>query len=138
MNYNTSTYQGKLLADQKYKSLLEKGKIISLDEVTEDRSTPQSRARWLYLTMSANDLNERGIEYQITKKLSCKFTKDLLYEVYWKSLQSVMFPKKKRLNTKQFSELVEMIIIMFARLYSIDIAFPSIENLRDEQKAKSV
>lgn len=132
MNYNLKTYEGEQLAKQRLNHLKEKGSIITIEDVKDDRSSLVSRSRWLYLTMVANDLNERGEEYQITEKLSCPFNKDLLYEVYWKSLQSVMFPNKKRLNSKEFSELVEMIMRMFAQLFSIDLPFPSIETMRDE------
>ncbi len=132
MRYNTKTYQGRELAKQQFNQLLDKCATIELDEVIDARTLPQNAARWLYLTMVANELNNRGEEYQVTEKLSNKYTKDLLYHVYWKSLQSVMFPNKKRLNTKEFSEVVEMIMVMFARLFSISIEFPSIESIRDE------
>ncbi len=133
MNYNLNTYEGRELCKQLFSQLLDKKAIVKLEEIKDTRTSSQSAARWLYLTMVANDLNNRGEEYQITEKLSCKYTKDLLYEVYWKSLQSVMFPTSKRLNTKQFSELTEMIMVMFAKLFNIDINFPSIEDLRDEE-----
>ena len=46
--------------------------------------------------MIAEELNERGETYQPKgMKIEVKFTKDLLYLIYWRSLHENQYPNKK-------------------------------------------
>lgn len=128
MDYNTNNIEGKLLAEQKFKQLIDKGATISILEKKETRSDLQRRSKWLYLTMVCNELNEQGQTHHITDKLEARYTKELLDEVYFKSLKETMFGKK-RLNTKEYAEVCDMLLMLFAKLFDIDIPFPNIEDV---------
>jgi len=44
-----------------------------------------------------------------------------------------MFPgKEKQLDTKEFSELVEMVMMLFAKVFDIKIDFPDWKRITDE------
>jgi hypothetical protein len=112
----------------------ENKKTIEANEFKFTRSNQQSKSRWLYLEMVASILNEQGQIYNPPgTKLEVKFTKENLYEIYWNSTRKWMFPgKEKQLNTKEFSELVEMILMMFAKVFDIHIDFPDYKRITDE------
>lgn len=129
MKFNTANFEGLTLFKQEVKRIIDKGATADLNEDLGNATWTQSKARWLYLDMVASDLNDRGEEYNVTEKLCCRFTKELLYAVYWQSLRETMFPNKKKLTTKEFCELTDMMLIMMARLYSVTIPFPNKENV---------
>jgi hypothetical protein len=97
----------------------------------ETRTSLQNRSRWKYLQMVANILNDQGHTYNpIGTDFDVKFTKDLLYSVYWDSARKVMYPEKKgQLNTKEFSDLVDVVMKLFANVFEINIPFPNREQL---------
>ena len=101
--------------------------LIGIDDAKQSRSNLQSRSRWKYLTMIASILNDQGQTYTpLGTRYQVKWTKDNLYEIYWQSVRKDMFPGKNRqLNTKEFSDLVEMVMILFAELFEITIPFPN-------------
>ena len=101
--------------------------LIGIDDAKQSRANLQSRSRWKYLSMVASILNSqgqtytpKGIDYQV------KWTKDNLYEIYWQSIRKDMFPGKSRqLNTKEFSDLVDMVMVLFAQVFEVTIPFPN-------------
>ena len=105
-------------------------KIVELKEIKDTRSNAQNRARWVYLEMVSSILNERGHTFCPPGfNMEVPFTKDNLYEIYWHTLRKYMFPNKtKQLNTKEFSDLVDMVLMMFAKVFGISIAFPNWED----------
>lgn len=130
--YDLSNYTQKLLADNSYKLLRNKGAVIELKEFKAERTSAQNRARWLYLTMVSQYLNEMGITFEDKHLGEIRFTKDLLYNVYWRSAQTTLFEDKKRLNKAEFSQLSEQIMDMFAMFYEVTIPFPDISQLVSE------
>lgn len=110
---------------------------IGVDESRETRSYTQSKARWKYLTMVANILNDRGDNYQpYWLDDPVRFTKEILYETIWQTLRHTLYPKKKRqLNTKEFCNLVEHLLDLMALKFDIHIPFPNIENFLMQRNA---
>jgi hypothetical protein len=113
--------------------MVDNKKTIEANEFKATRTNNQNSARWLYLEMVASILNEQGQTYNPPgTKLEVKFTKDNLYQIYWDSTRKWMFPgKEKQLDTKEFSELVEMILMMFAKVFDIHIDFPDWKRITD-------
>lgn len=129
MRANLNTSQGIILLENEIRKLKAKKCIVEIKEVREDRTLTQNAARWLYLKMVADELCERGDTFQVTDRLEAKYTKELLYELVWRSLHTAMYPNKKRLNTKEFSEVADTAVLFFSSKMSIDIPFPSIDNV---------
>jgi len=131
--FDTSTQDGLYLAKQRFDNLIENKKIIELDLHATKRTNSQSKARWLYLTMISDILNEQGQTLTVPGlNFEVKFTKDNLYEIYWQSARFSMYPNKKgQLSTKEFSDLVDVVQMMFAQVFDISISFPDWKNLID-------
>jgi hypothetical protein len=100
------------------------------------RTGAQNRARWKYLEMCSSILKEKGFTYNPPNtKIEVPFTKDNLYEIYWQTMRKHMYPgKKKQLNTKEFSELVDMIQMLFAKIFDIDLPFPNYQDMTTNNK----
>lgn len=130
MIYNFNIENNILAFKEQSKWYIDNKKIVELTDIKDTRSSAQNRARWQYLTMIASMLNERGETFSPPNfKVEVPFTKDNLYEMYWQSLRKYMYPdKKKQLNTKEFSDLVEMVLMMFAKVFEISIPFPNWED----------
>jgi hypothetical protein len=103
--------------------------LIGEDESRDTRTKLQNKARWKYLSMVASVLNAQGIGLEAPGyDFSIKWTKDMLYEIYWLKSKETLFPKKKRqLNTKEFGELADHVLNLFAMIFDIHIPFPSIK-----------
>ena len=86
--------------------------------------------------MISSILNERGHTFCPPGfNIEVPFTKDNLYEIYWQTLRKNMFPNKtKQLNTKEFSSLVDMVQMMFSKVFGIGIAFPNWEDYTRKDK----
>lgn len=106
------------------------GKYIEIKVYHPKRTNHQSKARWLYLELVAKELNNQGQTFNIPKTdYEVIYTKDILYQVYWQTLRSEMYPGKiSQLNTKEFSDLVEMVQVLFAKIFDIHINFPDWRN----------
>lgn len=130
MIYNFNIENNISAFKEQSKWYIDNKKIVELTDIKDTRSSAQNRARWQYLTMIASMLNERGETFSPPNfKVEVPFTKDNLYEMYWQSLRKYMYPdKKKQLNTKEFSDLVEMVLMMFAKVFEISIPFPNWED----------
>lgn len=131
MIYNLENSNDIYLFDNQVKWLRENKKMCELKEVKKNRTLSQNSARWLYLEMVATILNNEGQTYNPPNtKLEVKFTKDNLYQIYWDSMRNYMFPNKDgQLSTKEFSELVEMVQMLFAKVFNISIQFPNYQDL---------
>lgn len=115
--------------------LIKKKSLIEVKDVKRTRTNDQNAARWLYLSQVAEILNERGETFTPTGlKIEVKYTKDNLYHNYWQTLRGFLFPEKtKQLTTKEFSDLVEMVLMLMAKSFEISIPFPSLES-KENQK----
>lgn len=130
MIYNTAKEKDRYALDVAIHKVKMDGGIYELTNIKEKRSNLQNRSRWLYLGMVADILNEQGQVFVIdSTEMYTSFTKDLLYEVYWQTMRRTMYPNKKRqLNTKEFCDLVDNVIELFARIFEISIPFPNIDD----------
>jgi len=127
MEFNFKNGNDIILFKDQSNYMIENEKICNFEEIKLTRTNQQNRARWKYLNNIAVILNERGWTLEIPNtQMEVKYTKDNLYEMYWQSLRQTMYPgKTKQLDTKEFSELVEMVKMMFAKIFSINIPFPN-------------
>lgn len=130
MNYNLSVREEREIFTNQVEWFIANKKEVTLEPFKHTRTNKQNSARWQYLTMCADILNERGETFEAKGlKIDVKFTKDNLYSIYWQTLRDNMYPEKtKQLNTQEFSDLVEMVLMMFAKVFNIVIPFPSWEN----------
>jgi len=135
MIYNTEIKQEAEALTYKVKVLISEGALVECCKKKRTRTNSQNAARWLYLTQVSEILNERGETFNpIGTKLDVPFTKDNLYEMHWQTLRGYMFPgKTKQLDTKEFSELVEMVQMLYAKSFDISIPFPDFKDLREEK-----
>lgn len=136
MNFNLAEIDDVLELNYTLEILKQKKAKIELKIKKKDtRSQRQNKARWLYLSHIAIILNEGGHTFEpVGMTIDVPFTKDNLYAIYWQSLRLNMYPNKKmQLDTKEFSLLVEMVQMMFAKIFEITIPFPSLENKLDEK-----
>ena len=110
--------------------------LIGIDNEKQTRTNLQQRSRWKYLQMVANQLNSQGQTYRpIGTDYEMKWTKDLLYEIYWQSSRSIMYPEKNRqLNTKEFCDLADHVVYLINHIFQISIPFPDKSNLIDREK----
>ena len=117
-------------------NLLKEKALIDVKDIKRTRTNNQNAARWLYLSQVAEILNERGETFTPKgMKIEVPYTKDNLYHNYWQTLRGYLFPEKKeQLNTKEFSDLVEMVLMLMAKSFNISIPFPSIEGLEENKK----
>jgi len=134
MIYNLENPNEVYLFNQQSKHMLENKKMVELNQWKATRTNNQNSARWLYLEMVASILKEQGQTFQPPgTKLEVPFTKDNLYSIYWNPLRQYMFPgKEKQLDTKEFSELVEMVMMLFAKVFDIKIDFPDWKRITEE------
>lgn len=93
----------------------------------KSRTNQQNRSRWKYLEMVAIVLNDQGHTYTpIGTEMNVKWTKDILYHIYWNSVRQTMYPNRKtQLTTVEFSDLVDVVMALFAQVFEIYIPFPS-------------
>lgn len=113
--------------NEQVRYLINKGVICELIEKRNNRTNAQNASRWKYLTMIEEILDERGQGWQPPGlDFEIKFTKDTLYEIYWQNARSTLYPNmKKQLDTKQFSEVVDLVMSIFAQIFDIHITFPN-------------
>ena len=116
--------------NEQVRYLINKGSICELTEKRNNRTNAQNAARWKYLTMIEELLDERGHGWQPPGlDFEIKFTKDSLYEIYWQNARRTLYPNmKKQLDTKQFSDVVELVLDIMAQIFDIHISFPNIKD----------
>lgn len=105
-------------------------------EEKETRTSAQNRARWKYLSLVASILSDKGLTYTPDgTTMDVPFTKDNLYHIYWQAMRLYMFPgKRKQLNTKEFSKLVDMVQMLFAKIFDISTPFPNWKDISLDNK----
>ena len=113
--------------------------LMGEDEQKEPRSKLQNRSRWLYFSMVSNELNDRGETFQMPGlNIPSRYNKEIIYEIFWKSIRDVLYPEKRRqLNTKEFCNVVDHILDLFALRFDIHIAYPNYKDFIHQQEAKN-
>jgi len=134
--YDFSKTEDIYLFDQKTKWFKENKKVVEYDEHKFTRTDEQQKSRWLYLTMCATVLNDEGQTYTPPgTNYQIKWTKDLLYQIYWQTTRQTMYPDKKgQLNTKEFSDLVDSVMYLFLIVFELKIDFPDRKRIKEEPK----
>ena len=133
MRYNLST-SDKLKFDLRVNLLKQKGAVVELAEVKEQRNLRQNAAIHLYCEMIAETLNETGatFDFKGIKGISIEipYTMELIKETMWRPIQIALFGKKSttELNKSEVSEIAQPIEMYFSK-QGIDIPFPSLDNL---------
>lgn len=138
--FNTADNSELFQAKEKFKYLCENHKIIKVELCKKERTNDQNKARWLYLSMVSDILNEQGLTLTVPGtesteyEIQAKFTKDNLYAIYWQTMRGTLYPnKKEQLNTKEFANLVDHVMIMFAQIFEITITFPNWKTLTQKE-----
>ena len=102
-------------------------------KIKSTRSNQQSKARWQWLTMLSNHLNERGMGIvkvlQILKKtpeVDKPTTPEEMYDVFWLPIHKAVSGKeaKTKLGTKEFSEAIEVATRYAAQNFDFGESFP--------------
>ena len=107
--------------------------FIEVSDTDSVRTKPQNSAMWKYLTMLAGDLNEAGWDMRKTLKptVDIPWTKDAAKNHLWLPIQKAMEygDKTSQLNTKQVSEVYEVLNRHTAEKFGISIPFPSKDSM---------
>lgn len=115
-------------------SLIRKGALVELKETKLTRSLRQNNSIWLYCQMIAETLNELGEEFTFIGikgiELKTRYTKELVKETLWVSIQQALFNKESttELTRNEVSEVADVIERYFAER-GINLPFPSREYL---------
>lgn len=115
-------------------NLIRKGALVELKETKFKRSIRQNSAIHLYCQMIADTLNESGEEFTFLGvkgiKLKTRYTKELVKETLWASIQKALFniESTTELTRNEVSEVADVIERFFAER-GINLPFPSREYL---------
>jgi len=97
----------------------------------ESKTEPQNNSQWLYLTMLADELNNKGIDQvavldELKKRptVDLSNTKDSLYRIYWRGVRKALFPDAKRTGKKQAGEIYEAMNRHTASVFGVSIPWP--------------
>ena len=132
MRFNLDNKQGIMLYDAESDRLKEKRCLVDVKEVKGNRTSLQNAARWKYLTMVADELNDRGETFTSMMGIEMKYNKDMLYTMVWEYTHETMYPSKKRLNTKEFSDVSDVVVMYFSSQKCVNIAWPDKDYKRKE------
>ena len=124
------------LIDAVVEKLVELPEDKLLEVVIRDpkRTSRQNRAMHKFFEILAEQFNEMGLGYQdiFSVNIEVKWTPALVKEALWRHVQRVSTGKESstKLTTKELSDIAEAIERGLA-IKGIDIAFPSIDSLRE-------
>jgi len=134
-SFNPKSYTSLMLADQEYQHLKNGDNPFSMGVDPIDRTSSQRRAKWLYMTMVANELTNRGEQFYISAtKTNIPYTKDLLNDVYWETARGLLFKDKRTLGKAEYSKMSEHIMDMFAMLWGVSLPWPDVKRIKEEYK----
>jgi len=104
-----------------------KGKTVDVQVVIQKRTDKQLRSIWLYCGLVAEALNEAGFNIQLIlqQDLEVSFTKELIMDLYWKTIQKTLFDtdSTKDLKTNQVSEVYEELNRHISK-FGLSVPFP--------------
>ena len=121
-----------LAQDNDIKKLVEyllkaKDKTIDVKVVIQKRTDKQLRSIWLYCGLVAEALNEAGLDIKLLIKqdLEVSWTKELIMDIYWRTIQKTLFDtdSTKDLKTNQVSEVYEELNRHISK-FGLSVPFP--------------
>ncbi|MDE2218677.1 MAG: hypothetical protein KGJ58_04525 [Patescibacteria group bacterium] len=102
------------------------------------RTSQQNKSLHLWLTMLADEFNERGIGMRKILKphIDIPPTAQILKDNLWRPVQEVMLGKKstKDLTTGDIDKVFDVINRHIAQTHKIHIPFPSLEELAKSER----
>ncbi len=106
------------------------------------RTLKQNSAAHLYFSHVADALNSSGLDMQavLSKRVGVRWTGVSVKESLFKILAMAMFNVKSttELDTKQFTEVADMLGDVLAKDYGVVTEFPSAESLMNQQRGRRV
>ena len=108
---------------------------IKIEKIKKTRTSQQNRALWLYFTILAYELNQRGLDMKtiIREEVEIEWTKDSICQYLWRPLQKTMFGEisTRKLTTEQINQIYDNLnrIIIERTSGEVQVNFPSIEEL---------
>ena len=103
----------------------------------------QRKALHLYLEWLANDLNDNGYNVKdaihILANAEVSFTKENCKEIFWRPMQTALFPEKissEKLEGSEVSTIFEHLNKSISENTGIHVPFPSEEDLRMQSLMK--
>ena len=136
--FDTSTGHGAKEALKYLNDLVKDGAYLEIKRIKKTRSNQTNRALHLYFTFISDELRELGTEftYQGVKgmELSVPYTPEIVKDYFWRPIQRALFNKESttQLTHDELNEIIQIINRFFADK-GVDIVFPSIESLINEQ-----
>ena len=128
-----------LAKDSDIKKLVEyllraKDKTVDVQVVVQKRTDKQLRSIWLYCGLVAQELNAAGLDIKllIEQDLEVSWTKELIMDIYWRTIQKTLFDieSTKDLKTNQVSEVYEELNRHISK-FGLSVQFPDRHYLLD-------
>lgn len=131
-----NSHKSLLEAQAKLLELFNANKYLEVDLVTNKKRTlTQNAALHKYCKMLADALNAAGYDVRKTVKhnLDIPWNERLVKELIWRTVQEAVINDQSttRLNTKQVSEVYEIINRYTAEKFGISVPFPCLETRED-------
>lgn len=113
---------------------------VNRDIDPQQRTLKQNKAGHLYFVHVADALNEAGMDMQavLSKRVGVRWTEVSVKECLFKGLAKAMFnvDSTTKLDTKQFTQVAEMLGDVLARDYGVVTEFPSLESLSRQERVE--
>ena len=107
----------------------------------EQRTIKQNSALHLYFEMVAGVLNDAGLDMKVVLKpeIEIPWSADTVKDFLWRPVQRLQVGKKSttELDTKEVSDIWEVMNRHLSEKFGIFVDFPSLQSLIDKQNAKS-
>lgn len=138
--FNLSVEQDFDRASDYFNSLCIQGSFIELKPAKKIRSPAQNRAIHVLYQNLADQLNDAGLDMVAVMKegVEIPWTGNLVKENLWKPLQKTMLGKKSttELETKEIDQVFSVLNRHLGEKLGIEIAFPSIETIINQERVK--
>lgn len=99
-----------------------------MDKDEQQRTLQQNRSLYLYCDMLAEALNESGYDMKAVLKpeVNIPWQKNTVHDWLWMPIQEAMFQldSTTKLNTKQVSEVYEVLNRHLAEKFGVSVPFP--------------
>lgn len=98
-----------------------------------ERTSKQNRNYWAWITELSKEMIDKGIDLEEVLTVPIMPTPEILHEVITKKLIKKLYDKKSttQLDTKQLSEVVDIIRHAISERTQGEINLPFNENMRD-------
>lgn len=104
---------------------------------TKQRTPTQNRAAHLWFKHISDTFNDHGLDMQtvLQQRVGIRWTEESVKEALFKVLARAMYQKDSttKLSSKEFTQVAEMLADVIARDYGIQVEFPSMQTLMENQ-----